>query len=73
MTWDKLCERADGEACGSPALKAKDEARGQVRELILYKEGYDIEDRESPEEEIENFLAEYPGYDKFDNRGNMLL
>lgn len=71
-TWDDLCERADGEAFGSPALKAKDEARWQIRAVILEMSGHDIEKEESPEEEVENFLAEHPEYDNFDERGNRL-
>lgn len=29
-TWDEIYERAEGAACGEPALRAKDEARWQV-------------------------------------------
>ena len=72
MTWNDLCERADGEAFGSPALKAKDEARWQIRNVILEMGGHDIEKEESPEEEIEIFLFRYPEYNKFDERGNRL-
>ena len=72
MTWDNLCERADGVPYGHPALVAKDEARFQIGQQILEKKGYDIEDCYAPEEEIENFLAEHPEYNNFDERGNLL-
>lgn len=31
MTWNEIYEVADGAACGDDTLKAKDEARHQVR------------------------------------------
>ena len=72
MTWDNLCERADGEAFGSSALSAKDEARYQIGCLIMERRGIDTELCECAEEEIENFLAEHPEYNNFDERGNLL-
>lgn len=75
MTWDELCDRADGETFGSSALSAKDEARYQIGCLIMERRGIDIENSElceCAEEEIENFLAEHPEYNNFDERGNLL-
>lgn len=75
MTWDNLCERADGVPYGHPALVAKDEARYQIGCLIMERRGIDIENSElceCAEEEIENFLAEHPEYNNFDERGNLL-
>lgn len=71
-SWDELYTRADGCACHSPELRAKDEARGQLGELIKREKGYDIEECECPEEEIEHFLdnRERPLF--FDEDGNIL-
>lgn len=52
-TWDMLYERADGCGCGDYKLKAKDNARENVRQYILDEKGIDIEDAEIPEEEVE--------------------
>ena len=71
-TWDNLCERADGVPYGHPALVAKDNARFQIRQLILEKKGYDIEDCYSPEEEIEIFLAKHPECNEFDEDGDFI-
>lgn len=35
MTWNEIYEAADGAACGDDTLKAKDEARHQVRCLAM--------------------------------------
>jgi hypothetical protein len=54
-TWDYLVERADGKAHLSPELKAKDNAREQVRELALSFGERDIEDFECPEDMVEEY------------------
>lgn len=51
-TWDYLVEIADGKAHLSPELKAKDNAREQVRELALSFGTRDIEDFECPEDMV---------------------
>lgn len=70
--WDEIYERADGFGYGSDELTAKDEARWQLRCLILDELGYDIEDRECPEEEIDFFLRERNEKVFFDESGNII-
>ena len=55
-TWDELYERAIDCAYMSPELRAKDNARFLLRDIILEEEGYDIEQCECAEEEIDTFL-----------------
>lgn len=55
MTWDEIYERAEGCAFGSNELIAKDNARWEVRNLVLEKEKYDIETAEIPEEEVDYY------------------
>jgi len=71
-TWDELYERADGCACGSPELKAKDEARWKLRELIKYRTGTDIEQCEIPEEEIDRFLEQSEETFYFNRNGHLV-
>lgn len=54
--WNDLYERADGTGFGSPELKAKDNARSELTEIIKKIKGYNIDDRECPEDEIDMFL-----------------
>ena len=72
-TWDGICNRADGVAHLSAELKAKDEARYNLRDLILSVTGEDIEKLESPEEAIENYLREREELYLFDESGNLFL
>ena len=55
-TWDELFERAIDRPFLSRELKAKDHARFLLSILILEEEGYDIEECECPEDEIDVFL-----------------
>lgn len=55
-TWDMLYVRAEGAACGDPELRAKDNARWELSELIKEKTGVDVDECEIPEEEIDRFL-----------------
>lgn len=71
-TWDNLYERADGAACGDPELKAKDNARFVLTEIIKELEGYDIDECEIPEEEIEYFLEKSDREYLFDKDGNLV-
>ena len=66
-TWEKLCNDTDSKC----AIKAKDNARAQLRAIILAVRLYDIEDYESPEDEIENFLDEWGYKIYFDDKGNI--
>ena len=71
-TWNDLYERADDKACGSPELRAKDEARWQLQEIIFLKEKVDIEEYESPEEAIDIFLWKSEDEYWFDVNGNFV-
>lgn len=53
MTWNEIYENAIDCACGEDALKVKDTARYEVKELCLEKEGYDLDKCEIPKEEVE--------------------
>lgn len=70
MTWDEIYERADGAACGDSALKAKDEARGQVRNLMVDLGCPDPEQDEIPEESIEEYC--WKMNIDFDDCGNII-
>lgn len=72
FSWDALYERAADKPFGSNELSAKDEARNQLRDEIMIKRGFDIEECESPEEEIETFLSEENISYYFDENGNMV-
>lgn len=54
MTWDDIYERATGTVCGDPKLRAKDEARYEVKHLIMDLCCHDIEEDECPEDSIED-------------------
>jgi len=58
-TWDELYERAEDKPCMSPELKAKDEARYEVRNLILDLNGPDLENTEIPEEQIDDYCKSF--------------
>lgn len=55
MTWDEIYDRADGAAYGESSLKAKDEARHQVRCLMMNLGAYDLDNSECPEDAVENY------------------
>lgn len=55
MTWDEIYDRADGAACGDSSLKAKDEARHQVRCLMMDLGASDLDSAECPEDAVENY------------------
>lgn len=71
-TWDDLFERAIDTACLSPELRAKDEARNQLAELISDEAGYDIEQCDCPEDEIDSFLWQREQPVLFDAQGNII-
>ena len=70
MTWDEIYENADGKACGSDELDAKDEARYQVGQLVLDELGIDIEESEIPEEEVDFYVEKWNII--FDEEGNIV-
>ena len=43
MTWDEICRNADGAIFGERSLKVKDNARENVRGLIIGLTGIDVE------------------------------
>lgn len=55
MTWDEIYERANDKGYGSDELTAKDQARWEVRNLVLEKERVDIEEEECPEDEVDYY------------------
>lgn len=71
-SWDDLYERAEGAACGDPELRAKDNARAILEEIIKEKTGNDINTYEIPEEEIEDFLKKSEEEYWFDEDGNLI-
>lgn len=68
-TWNEIYERAIDSCCMSPELRAKDEARNQVREFALEKGFEDLEKAEIPEEMVE-YYSDYFNL-RFDLRGNI--
>lgn len=69
-TWDEIYERAIDKVCFSPELKAKDEARWQVRDYAI-EHGYeDPEDVECPEERIADYCNMFGIM--FDEKGNIV-
>lgn len=69
-TWDDLCKRADGAACGEPSLKAKDNARYSVRDFAMDHGYLDLEETDCPEEEVERYCEEFGIL--FDENGNIV-
>lgn len=55
LTWDDIYERADGVGCGDWRLKAKDEARWQVRCFAIEHGEEDLEEYECPEDGVETY------------------
>lgn len=71
FTWNALYTRALDSACGEPALKAKDEARFQVRELVMKEFGLpDLEKEECPEDKIQDYCEKFNI--RFDEKGNII-
>lgn len=69
-TWDEIYDRAEDKACFSSELKAKDEARGQVRDFAI-EHGYeDLEDVECPEERVDEYCNMFGIM--FDENGNIV-
>lgn len=70
MTWNEIYERADGAACGESSLKAKDEARHQVRQFVMDIGCPDPDNDEIPEETIEKYCDSMNI--KFDECGSII-
>ena len=71
FTWDELFDKAISTGFLSDELKAKDNARSAMRDVILDKTGVDIDKSESAEDEIEKFLNESNTTYYFDESGNI--
>ena len=70
-TWDDLYRLAEDTGCGDPRLKAKDEAREQVREFAIDFCGErDLEEDEIPEDTVDYFCEKYDI--RFDEDGNII-
>ena len=69
-TWDDLYDRADGAAFGEDTLKAKDEARWQVRCFAMELGEDDLENAGCPEDTVEDYCKKYDIW--FDERGNII-
>lgn len=74
LTWDAIYVRAEGTAgIFDNNLKAKDNAREYITGYAKEHFGLDIEEAESPEVAIDDFLEEHPELDRFDENGRMLI
>lgn len=70
-TWYDLYDRADDTAYGEDTLKAKDEARWQVRCFAMEEHGEeDLEEAECPEDEVDYYCDKYNIL--FDENGNIV-
>ena len=58
-TWDEIYQRADGCCFGEDNLKAKDNARENVRWLALEFGEDDLEKAECPEDEVDYYCNKY--------------
>lgn len=71
FTWDELFDKAVSTGFLSDELKAKDNARSAMRDVILDETGVDIDKSESAEDEIDKFLNESNTTYYFDESGNI--
>lgn len=73
LTWNEIYGDAIG-TCGTDyRLKVKDNARTYITEWAKEKFGIDIENCDTPEEAIDDFLMEHPECDRFNTDGQMLI
>lgn len=72
FTWDELFDKAVSKGFLSDELKAKDNARSAMRDVILDKTGVDIDKSESAEDKIEKFLKASTTTYYFDESGNIV-
>lgn len=70
MTWNEIYEAADGAACGDGTLKAKDEARHQVRCLAMELGSPDLDNADCPEDAVEDYCNAMKI--QFDECGNIV-
>lgn len=67
--WNELFDRANGKSWFNDELKAKDEARNQVRKLVLSKGYEDLDGAECPEDEVDSYCRIFDV--RFDEHGNI--
>ena len=70
MTWDDLYNAATEKGFGDIELKAKDEARHQVRNFVMELGALDPEEDECPEEAVESYCDLLNI--RFDTSGNII-
>lgn len=70
MTWDDLYNAAAEKGYGDIELKAKDEARHQVRNFVMELGALDPEEDECPEETVESYCDLLKI--RFDTSGNII-
>lgn len=73
VTWDNIFDDAMGTAGMDYRLKVKDNARTYITEWAKEKYGRDLENCDTPEEAIDDFLMEHPECDRFNTDGQMLI
>ena len=73
VTWDEIYSDALNTAYGDYRLKVKDNARTYITEWAKEKYGKDLENCDTPEEAIDDFLMEHPECDRFNTDGQMLI
>lgn len=69
VRWGQLFDRAIGKSWFDEELKAKNEARNQVRELVISKGYEDLEKAECPEDEVDSYCRIFDVW--FDEHGNI--
>ena len=69
-TWNEIYENDIDKACGSSELRAKDEARFQVRNLIIDLGAPPLDESEVPEDVVEDYCKSLNI--KFDECGNIV-
>lgn len=55
MTWNEFCEAAKNAVCIGSAITAKDEAKQQVRQLVMDLGAPDLDEAERPEDAVGNY------------------
>lgn len=71
-TWDELHERAENAPFLSRELKALDNARDTMQDLVFAIIGEDPSEYDCPQDEVEAFIANYQSTIYFDDGGNLL-
>ena len=55
MTWNEFCEASKNTVCSDSAITAKDEAKQQVRQLVMDLDAPDLDEAECPEDAVGNY------------------